>query len=110
MNTDRWNRQLTLDGTEVPVLSIRPSKPPPLTPTQHDVLRHIGEHGSIRPVEAGRMLYANQGTPWRDPYASADGSEVLRRLAKRGLVHKEKPGKWVAGLGEPVQLRRSEQQ
>lgn len=105
------NMQLGLDGTEVPAasLAVVAAAAAPMSPTQRGVLAHLREHGSIRPIDAGRILFANQGTPWRGRYASADGSEVLRRMAMRGLVHKEARGQWVLGPpGQPVPLRRSE--
>lgn len=108
--------QLTLDGREAPVVFPSPSRGAPLTPAQRAIMQHLAKHGEIRPVEAGMILLEHsRGKPWlveyRRRYASADGSEALRRLAKRGLVHKDGPGRWVSGPpAEPVELRRSEKQ
>lgn len=100
--------QLTFEGGEVPHPANVYAPSADLTPTQREVMVHLREHGSISPKQAGLFLYAVQRTPWRAPYASADGSEVLRRLALRGLVHRERRGVWVAGPGPRPQLRRSE--
>ena len=82
----------------------------PLPRTYLEVMRHIRRVGHIRPVEAGLILYADRDAhESRYRYASADGSELLRRMAKRGLVHWEARGRWVAGApSEPVKLRASE--
>ena len=100
-------RQLSIDGTEVPVERAWIARAPQ-TPTQIEILRFLREHGHISPTEAGLILYDVQETPWRARYASSDGSEVLRRMALRGLVHKEARGRWVPGPGDPPPLRRSE--
>lgn len=102
--------QLSFDGTEISASAVLPARTssPELTPTQRGVLEHLRAEGSITPKDAGLILYANQGTPWRAPYASSDGFEVLRRLALRGLVHKEGRGRWVGGPGQAPRLRRSE--
>ena len=81
-----------------------------------DVMRQIRKVGHIRPVEAGLILYAHverspEAAERRARYASADGSEMLRRMAKRGLVHWVSRGRWEAGPpAEPVRLRRAELQ
>jgi len=107
--------QLTLDGREEqggPPLPRR--RTPPLSPAQLDVMRQIRKIGWIRPVEAGLILYAHvesseAAVDRRARYASADGSEMLRRMAKRGLVHRVSRGRWEAGSPDvPVPLRRSE--
>lgn len=113
MNVVRgFEGQLTIDGAEVPLAAVPVAarlRSPKLTPTQRGVLEHLRAEGSIRPVDAGRILYHNQGQEFRDRYASADGSEVLRRMALRGLVHREGRGRWVAGPGPLPPVRRSEQ-
>jgi hypothetical protein len=101
------DRQLSLDGTEVPVENAWVARAPS-SPTQKEILKHLRENGSISPKEAGLILYAVKEQPWRAPYASSDGSEVLRLMALRGLVHKESRGRWVAGPGPRPPLRRSE--
>lgn len=102
------NKQLTFDGREVPAeLVLRPVRHR-LSETQQSVLRLLREQGTVTPREAGLLLYETQRTPWRKPYASTDGSEVLRRLALAGLVHRESRGRWVAGPGPRPELRRSE--
>lgn len=105
------HRQLSLDGSETPIWPMTRRRPiKALSKSQQAVLQHIKEHGSVRPVDAGRILYETVGAPQsRQQYASADGAELLRRLMLRGLVHKELPGKWVAGPGNiPPHLRGSE--
>lgn len=91
-------------------VSLRRSSPP-LPSTYIEVMRHIRRNGFIRPIEAGLIMYAAVGAhESRYRYASADGSEILRRMAKRGLVHKVSRGRWEAGApAEPVKLRRSEE-
>jgi hypothetical protein len=101
------DQQLTIDGLEVPADGVV-LRGGPLSPTQQDVLRWLRETGTIRPRDAGLLLYRNQRQTWRDEYASADGAEVLRRLAIRGLVHKQRRGVWVLGPGPPPPLRRNE--
>lgn len=78
-----------------------------------DVMRHLRRVGHIRPVEAGLILYAHTepseaAVDRRARYASSDGSEMLRRMAKRGLVRWVSRGRWEAGPGEPPAPRRSE--
>lgn len=97
-------RQLALDGTEVPVEeSTRQVRATPgLSPAQRDVMRVLQRNGHIRPVEAGLILYAHMERTQADAdrrsrYASADGSDMLRRMAKRGLVHWVSRGRWEAG-------------
>ena len=101
--------QLSIDGTEVPVVDI--PRGPRLSPAQAEVMKVLRRNGSIRPVEAGLILYSvvdyDEGDR-RAQYASSDGSELLRRLARRGLVHRESRGRWVLGPGPPVAPRRSE--
>lgn len=108
---------MTLDGGEEPGGPPLPRRrTQPLTPAQVDVMRQIRKVGHIRPVEAGLILYAHteespEAAEARSRYASSDGSEMLRRMAKRGLVHRAAPGRWVAGPPvAPLRLRRSEMQ
>ncbi len=92
--------QMTIDGTEVPLAAVPVAakmRAPKLTPTQRGILEHLRAEGGISPRDAGMILYRNQGQEWRERYASSDGSEVLRRMARRGLVHKQGRGRWVAG-------------
>lgn len=103
-------KQLTLDGREVHACQASRAMHANLSHAQSEVLRHIGEHGSITPAQAGRILYADvRADESRYRYASTDGAELLRRLALRGLVHREAPGDWRAGGPvEPMRRRRSE--
>ncbi len=88
-------KQLTFDGAEVALenVAVRAAMPE-LTPTQKDVLEHVRYHGWISPKQAGLLLFAVQQTPWREPYASTDGTEVLKRLVARGLVRKTGRGRY----------------
>lgn len=92
------SKQLTIDGREVPAEGLRSRRgQSPITPVQRAVLRYLKEHGSIRSVDAGIILFDIQGQPWRRQYASADGLEVLKRMMKRGLVRRtDKRGVWVS--------------
>ena len=83
--------QLTLGGTEVPVVNVQPArKTRPLSPAQRAIMAHIGEHGSITSSEAGRLVHVHgpSPVPWelRRQYASSDGWTTLDRLRKSGLV------------------------
>lgn len=99
--------QLTLDGEERN--PPRVSRSAPLNPTQHAILRHAREHGSIRSGEAGRYVHAARdgGTCKREQrlgpngrgsccrYASTDGLAACKRLAARGLLeHADERGVW----------------
>lgn len=98
-----------LGGVEISADAVLPARRfPALTPTQRGILEHLRAEGAITAKQAGMILYHNQGQEWREKYASADGSEVLRRMALRGLVHKESRGRWVPGPGVPPPRRRSE--
>lgn len=100
--------QLTLDGREVEEVRDR-RRTPRLTGAQATVMRHVAEHGSIRTTEAGVILHksrarcAGAGQRWTGfkgggvaccPYAAADGLELLKRLAGRGLLERVGRGVW----------------
>lgn len=80
--------QLTLDGREIPTEDVATrSSSTGLNPAQREILAHLHRHGSIRPVDAGRIVHAARG-PGRSKRAhwSSDGHQALKRLAARGLV------------------------
>lgn len=68
------------------------------TPTQHAILTHVAEHGSIAPIHAGVILHRARGHCGSGakggegtgsaccPYASTDGLEAIKRLIKRGSL------------------------
>lgn len=98
------SEQLRLDGTEVPLAN--EAAKTPLTPAQREILRHIGEHGHITSTEAGTIIHRQrqasnpritnpQYIEVMHRYACADGLEACKRLLKRNLVRREKPGRWV---------------
>lgn len=95
------NTQLTVDGREIPLLPDgRIATRLRLGPNQREVMRRLGLHGSIRAVQAGRIIHQGRGhcgCGRKDragryhgegccAYASTDGSDLLRRLEKAGLV------------------------
>lgn len=99
------SEQLRLDGTEVPVELTPVSQG--LTEVQRGILHRIGEQGYISSTQAGVLVHIARG--WcgfgskNGPnegeaccgYACADGLEACKRLLKRNLVRREKPGRWV---------------
>ena len=105
--------QLTLDGREVQHPAPTGVRPP-LGAAQREVLRHLGLFGSITSTQAGVIVHEQRrarqgyggcgtGAKWRSeytgagccPYASTDGTEVMKRLKKRGYVEKHF-GLWFA--------------
>jgi hypothetical protein len=101
--------QLTTDGGEVPAFGDEPTNPSaPLSQRQRQILAHLREHGAITPTEAGLIMHApgpsgecGRGLPSDGDgcceYCSSDGSAALKRLARRGIVHRP-----VVGLWEPI--------
>ena len=100
------SEQLRLDGTEVPV-DLTPVVYA-LTEVQRGILAMIGQHGFISSTQAGVIVHNHRGwcgfggrsAPGEKSeaccgYASADGLEACKRLLKRNLVRREKPGRWV---------------
>lgn len=102
--------QLTLDGREVQHPAPTGTRPP-IGQAQRDVLRHLGLFGSITSTQAGVIVHGlrgNCGSGTKDDaaqsqyagtgccrYASTDGTEVMKRLKKRGYVEKHF-GLWFA--------------
>ena len=95
--------QLTLEGREVPLLPDgRIATRLRLGPNQREVMRQLGLHGSIRAVQAGVIVHARRGScgvgakssRYRGTgigccaYAATDGSDLLRRLERCGLVER----------------------
>lgn len=71
------------------------------TRAQREILRVVGRTGSIRSVEAGRILHAHRYPPCRRcagtcPWASTDGNDALKRLMARGFVQRASPGVWIS--------------
>lgn len=98
--------QLTVQGTEVPVVQ-HSAGTSALSPVQREILRHLGEHGSIRSFEAGIIVHKHDAAEHaargfvnniieqhRRKYAATDGLAAMKRLEARGLVYKESPGLW----------------
>lgn len=93
--------QLGLDGHETPY-PMRKTRP--LSDRQREVLRWMRTFESVRPFQVGRMMHAAgkhpigwilaSGTGPCCKHASSDGSDALRRLAKRGLVERVRRGSW----------------
>ena len=111
--TDNGPSQLGLDGGETPHEQVvKVSRPKPaLNGAQRAILRVIEAEGTIRPVEAGVIVHAHRDQPCRlagaagadrykgggvacCAYASSDGVEALKRLAKRGLVERQGKGRY----------------
>lgn len=94
-------RQLTLDGREVE----RVTRARPLTDRQCAVLRVMRAHDDVRPLLVGMLMHEGrerlcacfEGVPCR--YASSDGADALKRLARRGLVARASRGHWRAVVG-----------
>lgn len=84
------------------------SRRSPISTAQAEIMRVIGEKGSIRSVEAGVIIHAARRPPcnWHGRgrrtkeaccrHASSDGTEVMKRLMKRGFVKRAEPGVWIA--------------
>jgi hypothetical protein len=88
--------QLTLDGREVE----RPVLPRPLTDRQREVMRYVRARGAVRPIEVGRIMHMARDSAPKPSYFASDGSDALRRLAKRGLVRRVRRGRWEATSNE----------
>jgi len=90
-------KQLDFDGEEHDTRSV--PRPTPLNAVQREILRYIGEHGSIRSVQAGEIVHAARQHQYSDghQYWSADGLEAMKRLLARGLVKRDpdKRGRWL---------------
>lgn len=99
------SEQLRLDGTEVPV-ALTPVLYN-LTEVQRGILHTIGQQGYISSTQAGVIVHRARGACGFGSrsvgeksaaccgYAAADGLEACKRLMKRNLVVREKPGRWV---------------
>ena len=89
--------QLTLDGEQVPLEQLPRGR---FTPAQREILRLVVEQREISPKEAGLIVHAYRDPPCarctqgRCGFASSDGSDALKRLAKRGLVCRGAAGIW----------------
>jgi hypothetical protein len=113
--------QLTLDNDEVPWrYASRESHG--FSSAQLGVLRHLGLHGHIRSVEAGRIAHAVRQERMRYPsgdacgvgkrdyrtekgegccgYASTDGAAVMKRLLERGIVRRISRGLYILATSE----------
>jgi len=105
--------QLTLDGREVQHPAPGTTRPP-LGAAQREVMRHLGLFGSITSTQAGVIVHeqrtarngyrscgigAKTDSDYNGagccPYAVSDGTEVMKRLRKRGYVEKHF-GLWFA--------------
>lgn len=91
--------QLTIDGREVPMSGLRPA---PLTVAQREILRAMRTTGTIRPLNAGRIMHAHREhgcwycSTGVCKHASSDGWSALRRLERRGLVKHPDRGRWLS--------------
>lgn len=110
--TESW--QLTLDGREVPAFGDEPTRrDAPMTDRQLAILDHLREHGSITPTEAGLIMHNATSSgccrhgrqlPSGDGccvFCSTDGSQAMKRLARRGLVYRPMVGVWEP-IGAPA--------
>jgi hypothetical protein len=86
--------QMTTDGREVTIAASMQHRR--LSPAQRDVMRMIRHMGTLRSVEAGKILLAHRIPPRGEQYAGSDGSRLMKRLERRGLVKKVKRGLWEA--------------
>lgn len=101
--------QIRMDGSEVELGDEFPvsRNAAPLNAVQRAILRLAGADGGVRSVEAGVVVHAaRSGGCWRARhgiehngvgccrYASADGLEACKRLARRGLLRRTTPGRW----------------
>lgn len=85
-----------------------------VTPTQHEILTHVAELGSISPIEAGTILHRARGHCGQGakggpgdgraccPYASSDGLEAIKRLIKRGKLARIDKGVYAMASGVVV--------
>lgn len=95
--------QLTIEGREVPHPVPRPNRAqnPPLTEFQRAILAVIQDEGFVTSTRAGVILHKLRGScgfgqkPHPGPdaeaccgYASSDGSDACKRLAKRGYLYR----------------------
>lgn len=87
--------QLTTDGCEVPHALVVAIECRPLSGSQRAILAVIAEQGWISPKQAGRLTH-QQSLDRRERYESSDGTDALKRLARRGLVRHRRRGVWVA--------------
>lgn len=97
--------QLRLDGSEVPYeLAAAQYGSASLTAAQRLILQEIALTGRIRPVDAGKIIHSfrddHRSVDADNPYgccrwASGDGVDALKRLARRGFVRHKKRGCWV---------------
>ena len=94
--------QLGLDGTEVPH---PPRRPHALTERQRELLAYIRSHDAVRPLDIGVLMHVGRPDPCLScalgadahcEHASSDGVDALHRLARRGLVYRERRGRWLA--------------
>jgi hypothetical protein len=108
--------QLSLNGDEVPwQYASRASHG--FSSAQTLILRHLGLHGHIRSVEAGRYVHASRrpepycgygARDYRNPvdaggccgYASSDGSAAMKRLLVRGIVRRISRGLYILSTDE----------
>jgi hypothetical protein len=100
--------QLTIDGREVQHPAPAGTRPP-LGAAQREVMRHLGLFGHLTSTQAGVIVHdvrrAKGGRCGPQPpgdvslacciYAASDGTEVMKRLRKRGYVEKHF-GLWFA--------------
>lgn len=91
--------QLTLDGREEPIG--RRMTRPALSGVQRQILRSLANR-ELTSTEAGRIVLPHRDPPCgrcgqgRCGFTSTDGSDVLKRLAARGLVRRIAAGRWRA--------------
>ena len=95
--------QLGLDGSESthPVRKVRP-----LSARQRELVAYMRQHGDVSPTDVGVLMHQGRERPcvirldFRRgrtsccKFASSDGSDALRRLARRGIVERVKRGRW----------------
>jgi hypothetical protein len=99
--------QLTLDG-RAELLVRTPGRIAPLTAAQLVILRALADRETIRSTEAGRIVHAHRDPPCDRcrrgccGFTSTDGSDALKRLAKRGLVRRIAAGLWTTTREAPT--------
>lgn len=92
--------QLTIDGREEEPREAVSARAP-YTAAQHEIMELARRQGHVHSREAGRIVHLH-----REPqcarclrnkcaFAPADGSEALKRLAKRGILRRVTPGLWI---------------
>jgi hypothetical protein len=92
--------QLTFDGQEVEMPVIQTTRSP-LTGAQREILQLARRQGQVRSREAGRIVHLHRsprcGWCVREMcgFASSDGNDALKRLAKRGFLRRIAPGLWI---------------